>query len=178
MNVNGNTTCTRRQDGFTLIETMIAIVVLAVGVLGTAALFGVVIGANKGQGEIGTRTIEYAQDKMEQLTALTYADAGTDTTTYPSTPVGGPGLGGAMAANTTIGSVDPAAPVAQFVDYMDVAGNLLPDAQGAFYTRQWMIQTDSTGTMKTITVVATARTAGGGRGLPPSTRLACIKTKF
>lgn len=178
MDRNGNTIRTRRRDGFTLLETMIAMTVLAVGVLGTAALFGVAIGTNKGQGEIGTRTIEYAQDKMEQLTALTYADAGTDTTTYPSTPVGGPGLGGAMGPNTTIGSVDPAAPVAQFVDYLDGSGNLVPGAQGALYTRQWMIQTDATGTMKTITVVAIASNSGGGRGLPPSTRLVCIKTKF
>ncbi len=167
-----------RQRGFTLIETMFAMVVLAVGVLGVAALFGIAVGGNKGQGEIGTRTVEYCQDKMEQLMALTYLDAGTDTTTYPSKPTGGPGLGGNMGPNTTIGSVPPAAPVSQFVDYLDANGNLLTSSTGAFYTRQWMIQTDSTGTIKTITVVATALTAGGERGLAPSTLLVSSKTRF
>ncbi len=152
--------------------------VLAIGVLGTAALFGVAVGANKGQGEIATRTVEYCQDKMEQLNALPFADAGTDTTTYPSSPTGGPGLGGAMAPNSTLGSVDPAAPAAQFVDYVDASGNLLSSSNGAFYTRQWMIQTDSTGTRKTLTVVTRAKTAAGGRGTPPSTTLICLKTSF
>ncbi len=169
---------TRTEQGLTLIETMIAMTVLAIGVLGTAALFGVAVGANKGQGELATRTIEYCQDKMEQLNALTFSDAGTDTTTYPSSPTGGPGLGGAMAPNSILGSVDPAVPVFQFVDYLDAAGNLLPSSTGAFYIRQWMIQTDSSATTKTITVVARALTAAGGRGVPPSTTLVCLKTSF
>lgn len=157
---------------------MIAMTVLAIGVLGTAALFGVAVGANKGQGEIATRTIEYCQDKMEQLNALPFADAGTDTTTYPSSPTGGPGLGGAMTPNSAMGSVDPAAPVAQFVDYLDAAGSLLTSSTGAFYTRQWKIQTDATGTTKTITVVARAKSSAGARGTPPSTTLVCLKTSF
>lgn len=172
------TTRSHRQQGFTLLETMIAMTVLAVGVLGTAALFGVAIGTNKGQGEVATRTVEYCQDKMEQLTALTFGDSGTDNTVYPSSPTGGPGLGGNMAANSSLGSIDPNAPVTQFVDYLDANGKLLTSSTGAFYTRQWMIQTDSTATMKTITVVATAKTAAGGRGIPPSTSLVCLKTKF
>lgn len=167
-----------RQQGLTLLETMIAMTVLTIGVLGTAALFGLAVGANKGQGEVATRTIEYCQDKMEQLNALPFGDAGTDTTTYPSSPTGGPGLGGAMAPNSTMGSIDPAAPVSQFIDYLDAAGNLLTTSANAFYTRQWMIQTDSTGTRKTVTVVARARTGAGGRGVPPSTTLVCLKTSF
>ena len=68
--------------------------------------------------------------------------------------------GGTFAPSSTVGSIPPAAPVTYFVDYLDSNGNLLTSSTGAYYTRQWQISTDSTGNLKTITVVASSVSAG------------------
>jgi len=169
--------------GVTILETVVAASILMFGIVGVASLFAVSSGKNKGSGEIATRTTEYAQDKMEQLLALSFADGATDTTVFPSNPLGGTGLGGTMTANTTVGGITPTAPLTGYVDYLDVNGALLTVASGsngapanAFYTRQWTIATDSTGTLKTITVLVTARSASGGGGVIPSTPLVSYKT--
>ena len=172
----------RGQRGVTLIETMVAAAILMIGITGVASLFGVSAGANKSNGEMATRTTEYCQDKMEQLLGLSFADGATDTTVFPSNPLGGTGLGGAMAATTTVGSTDPAAPLLGYVDYLDANGTLLssPTSSTApgnyFYRRQWSITTDSTGTLKTVTVLTTARANAGSAGITPSTRLVSYKT--
>jgi hypothetical protein len=80
-----------------------------------------------------------------------------------------------MAPSTTVGSIPPAAAVTYFVDYLDVNGNLLTSSTGAYYTRQWKVTTDSTGNLKTITIVATASQGAGIKGLAPSSTLVCVK---
>jgi len=154
---------------------MIAAVILLVGVVGVASLFGLAVAQNHDQGDVGTRTTEYAQDKMEQLRALGFTDGATDTTVYPSAAAGGTGLGGVMAGSSTVGSTDPAAPTASYVDYLDVNGTLT-NAAGAFYTRAWSITTNATGNLKTITVVVSAKVNASGTGTPPSSTLVCSKT--
>src|SRR5262249_13341987 len=119
---------------------------------------------------------EYAQDKMEQLLALNFTDSTTDTTTYPQSGVGGTGLGGNLAANATVGSTAPGAPVNEYVDYMTATGNLQTTAAGALYIRQWSVSMDATQSLKTITVYVSALKALG-RGGPPSTILVCYKSK-
>jgi len=173
----------RGARGVTLLETAVAAAILMFGIVGVASLFAVSSGKNKGSGEIATRTTEYAQDKMEQLLALSFADGATDTTVFPSNPLGGTGLGGAMAASTTVGSINLSSPLTGYVDYLDANGGLLTAVSGsnaqpanAFYTREWTVATDSTGTLKTITVVVTARSASGGGGIVPSTQLVSYKT--
>jgi len=157
-----NTGMRRRRDGHgtTLIETMIAALILLTVVAGLLGLFTVSIQVNEEQGNSATRTTEYAQDKMEQLMAFNFSDAN---------------LGGAMGANSTVGSVPPAAVVSGYVDYLDQNGNTLGSSTGAFYTRQWSIATDGTGTLKTITVVVTAKPLRN-QGFVPSTALACVKS--
>ena len=81
-----------------------------------------------------------------------------------------------MAASTSVGSVPPAAVVKYFVDYLDVNGNLLTSSATAYYTRQWKVTTDSTGTLKTITIVATASQGAGIKGLAPSSTLVSVKS--
>jgi type II secretory pathway pseudopilin PulG len=173
----------RREQGFTILETLIAVVVLMIGAVGVAGVFAVAIGTNKSQGEIATRTIEYAEDKMEQLQSLAYLDAATDTTKWPTTPVGGTGLGGAMAGNATVGGIAQGAPVAGYVDYLDAVGNVCtgavcPNGRPVFYQRQWMIQTNAVGTLKSITVVAWDLTNLGSRGQAPSTTLVSSKSQI
>jgi type IV pilus modification protein PilV len=56
----------RRTDGFTLIEVMVSIIVLAIGVLGLAPLMAVSITGNAFSNE-ATRANVIAQDKIEEL---------------------------------------------------------------------------------------------------------------
>jgi len=173
----------RRSEGFTILETLIAIVVLTIAATGIAGVFAVSIGTNKAQGEIATRTIEYAEDKMEQLQSIAYLDAATNTTVWPTTLIGGTGLGGAMAGGATVGGVTQGAPVAGYVDYLDSVGNVCngtvcPNGNPVFYQRQWMIQTNAAGNLKTITVVAWDLTRIGTRGQAPSTTLVSSKSQI
>ncbi len=149
------------ERGFSLIETLIATAILLSAAVGLLSLFAVAIAQNEQQGNIAPRTIEYSQDKMEQLMALNYNDAG---------------LGGTMAASSTVGAVPPTAPATGYVDYLDENGNTVGSSTAAFYTRQWSVSTDSTATLKTITVVVTSRALASGQGIVPWTKVVCIKS--
>lgn len=155
----------RREGGVTLVETMIATFILLVGVMAMMSLLGVAVTRNWGQGDRATRTTEDAQDKMEQLEALSFADTTTNTTVYPATVAGGTGL-------SVGGSVPPAAAVAGYVDYVDNTGTLQTTAASASFIRQWSISMNAAGNLKTITVVCTALTSSKGvSGAAASTTL-------
>ena len=132
---------------------------------------------------------------MEQLLSLNkdnlisdgFNDGTTDTTVFPAavnaldgtTLCTGTspyicGLGGVMAASSTVGSIPPAAPVTYFVDYLDINGNLLTSSTGAYYSRQWQVSTDSTGNLKTITVVVSS-VSGVLKGGAVSMKLVTVK---
>jgi type II secretory pathway pseudopilin PulG len=184
----------RSEHRTTLLETMVAAAILLIVVAGLLPVFAVGIQSTNQQGDMATRTTEYAQDKMEQLLTLNainltsdgFNDGTTDTTVFPSVTDGSTGctgsganvcgLGGTMAASSTVGSIPPAAAVKYFVDYLDVNGNLLSSSTGAVYTRQWQVATDSTGTLKTITIVASSLATNGVKGLAPSSTLVCVKS--
>jgi hypothetical protein len=112
---------------------------------------------------------------MEQLMVLSFADSSTDTTVDPLPPTGGTGLGGLMAGGQTLGSTDPSAPAAGYVDYLDGSGQRTTDLSSASYIRQWSIATDSSTTLKTITVRVGVTVQLAARGLPPNTTLVCSK---
>lgn len=61
----------RRDSAFTLIETVIALLVLTIGLLGMAALAISVIQGNNDSRQISTATA-LAQDKMEEIRGLGY----------------------------------------------------------------------------------------------------------
>lgn len=164
-----------RQGGSSLIETIIATLILLLGIAPLMAVFGVAVSQNSGYVDIATRTEFNAQDKMEQLMALSFSDSSSSTTVYPTATAGGTGLGGNMAASSTVGSVNPTAPVAGYVDYVTFQGALQTGAAGAAYKRQWSISTDASGNLKTITVLVTA-VNWQGQGLAPSTTLVCMKS--
>jgi hypothetical protein len=164
------------ESGATLLETLVASLILILVVIALLPVLTMGFQVTEQQGDIATRTTEYADDKMESLFNLDFADFQTDTAVFPAAAVGGTGLGGAMAPSTTVGSVAPAAPIVGFADYLDLNGNLLPGAAGAYYTRQWSITTDVTASLKTIAVSVTSRQGGGVLGLAPSTMLVCIKS--
>ena len=153
----------RRRDarGVSLIETMIAAVVLLIVSIGLLTLFTVAVAQTEQQGNVASRTTEISQDKIEQLMALSFND---------------PGLGGSMLPNSTLGAVPPAASWPGYVDYLDQNGNILAGSTGASYVRYWSISADSTGTLKAITVVVTANPLGGLQAIAPSTTLVCVKS--
>lgn len=147
--------------GISLIETMIATLVLLTVATGLLTLFTIAIAQTEQQGNIASRTIEFSQDKMEQLMALTFND---------------PGLGGTMVPSFTMGAVPPAGAQTGYVDYLDQNGGALSGATGAVYVRTWSITADSTGSLKTITVVVNTNPQGGSQGIAPSTTLVCVKS--
>ena len=62
------------NNGFTLIEVLIATVILSIGLLGTAALITGIIKGNKVSNRITTATT-LAQDKIEEIKGSGYAGA-------------------------------------------------------------------------------------------------------
>lgn len=63
----------QKDQGFTLIEVLIAITIFAVGLLAVAAMQTSAITVNSTAGQITTR-MTWAQDKLEELMALPYTD--------------------------------------------------------------------------------------------------------
>jgi Tfp pilus assembly protein PilV len=167
----------RSDCGATLIETVVALLILMIGVMAVLGLLSVAVTQNWNQGDRATRTTEYAQDKMEQLLALNFTDSTSNTALYPTASTGGTGLGGIMAGSTTVGGVVSGTPVTQYVDYIDSSGNLQASSTGALYIRQWSISTNPSGNLKTITVVTRAVVASVNGGGAPSTTLVSMKSQ-
>ncbi|HVB98615.1 MAG TPA: hypothetical protein VNJ12_04690 [Candidatus Dormibacteraeota bacterium] len=164
------------ESGLTLIETMVASVVLLVGVVAMMGMFGVAVSQNQDQGRLAVQTATYCQNKLQELESLHFLDSSTDTGTWPPSLSGGTGLCGAMlpGATATCGGIDPSAPVSGFVDYLDADGNPVEGLAGAVFVRQWEITTDATGTLKTITVFT--RAIAPGPPPPPTFTLVATKT--
>jgi hypothetical protein len=132
------------------------------------------------------RTTEYAQDKLEQLMALSFGDTTSDTRVFPATTAGGTGL------TAPGGSADTAAPANGFVDYLDINGNVLASGGGPpanwYYMRVWQVENVDPGNtscplvapafcLKRLTVSATVRATGNGVvGLVPRSTVTALKT--
>ena len=157
-----------RESGVTLIETMIAAFILLVGVLAIMRLMAVSIGQNLSQGDVQTRVSEYAEDKMEQLMALSFSDVSSNTTVFPPTTTGGVGL-------TPGGNSSLSSPATNYSDYLDISGNLLSNSTNSYYERVWSISVNGAGNLKTITVSVgiTDTTLVAA----PTTTLVCLKTE-
>lgn len=152
-----------REDGATLIETAVACGILVIVTTGLLGMTTTTTTITENQGHLGARVAEYAVDKMEQLLELTYGDAQSDTTLFPSVDLGGKGL-------AIGGSTNPAAPVVGYSDYLRADGSVLctvaTPCNGAapanwYYMRTWQV-TQASPNLKQITVTATvARGANG-----------------
>jgi hypothetical protein len=176
----------RGEQGTTIVEVVIASAILVTLMAGLMSLAGLAISTTENQGHLGARTTEYAQDKMEQLLALTYGDTTSDTRTFPAANSGGSGLAPGGSSNAS-------APVALYVDYLDENGNLCgttgaacaapsgttPPA-GWFYQRLWRIDSSTTDVslpvnLKRITVTATIARGFGG-AMKASSTLTVLKS--
>ncbi len=76
-----------RENGFTLIEVLIAILILSVGLLGMASLTVAIINGNKFSNDLTTATT-LAQDKMEDIRRQDYSDVTTETKVACPSPYG------------------------------------------------------------------------------------------
>ena len=159
-----------------MLETVIALALLFVVAAGVMTLAGTALSTTETQGHLMARTAEYAQDKMEQLLALKFCDATSDTTVVPTNPAGGQGLAGCAAplnnnGTGAGGNSNPNVPVAGYVDYLDVSGNLLPPGTpGWRYIRVWQISSaNAANTLKQITVTVKVSSEVGNGALPQST---------
>ena len=83
---------TQKHEGFTLLETVFALSMLLIVAAGIMPLGLMAVKTTENQGHLAARTTEYAQDKLEQLMALSYGDSTTDTRVFPATDTGGSGL--------------------------------------------------------------------------------------
>jgi hypothetical protein len=148
-----------------IIETVIAMGILLVVMIGLLGMAGLATVYTENHGHLEARTTEYAQDKMEQLLALAYSDAVSNTIVFPAATSGGTGL--ALGGGT-----DTAAPLAGYVDWLAYDGSLLGGGTTApaiwFYQRVWQTLPLPLG-MKQITVVATVRNSVGRALIPRST---------
>lgn len=178
----------RLESGMSLLETLIALTVLALVSVGIMSMAAIAMETTENQGHLQSRAAEYAQDKMEQLLTLDYGDGdppatyGTDTTQFPACPPPTCTTGTGLAVG---GSSDPSAPVSTpgtgYVDYLDSAGNPTTSSGSWFYIRVWQID-KPTGTtnLKRITVTARVRnTIGGtqsGAGALPAATVVSLKT--
>jgi prepilin-type N-terminal cleavage/methylation domain-containing protein len=176
--------------GFSLLEVLVAAMLLATALVSLAQLFGVATRSN-----IGSRATTYAavlaQQKLEELRSLSWgfdqvglpiSDISTDTTVTPETPNGGTGLSpsppDALQSNS-----------AGWVDYVDAYGNKLgggataPD--NALYVRRWMVSPLPTNPNNTLVIQVlvfrnknrTAADEGAVRRLPEEARMVTVKTR-
>ena len=172
--VTGRMKSAASDAGSMLVETMVAMAILLIAMAGLLAMDGIATNFTENYGHLASRTAEYAQDKMEQLLAIAYTDAGTNTVVFPAVGTGGTGL-------AVGGGIDTSAPVAGYVDWLAYDGTLLGGGATPptdwFYQRVWEITNPSSG-IKQITVTSTVRNSVARSILPRSTVVALKAAQF
>ena len=78
----------KKEEGFTLIEVLIALTIFAVGLLGVAAMQTSAIKVNSTAGKL-TNLSTWGMDKIEELSALPYSDPLLDSAGNPHQEVSG-----------------------------------------------------------------------------------------
>ena len=132
------------ECGFTLVEVLVAMLVLASAAASTAVLFAITTASTR-HARNQTWSAMLAMDKMEQLRALTWryradgspvSDTTTDLSVDPPSP-GGPGLSTAAADVLERNA-------AGYVDYVNEAGRWVGTGSHAppqaAYLRRWSVE--------------------------------------
>ena len=177
MNLPRESYRSRSQAGMSLIETVIALAILLIIAAGIMTVATVSITTTENQGNLSARTAEYAQDKLEQLISLNYADGATDTTAFPACnpasttpPPCTTGTGLTIGGTAVPTPVIPAAGSNGWMDYLDASGN--PMALGAggatpvgwFYIRAWQISQFSVNVKQITVTCKVSSVVGNGTG--------------
>jgi Tfp pilus assembly protein PilV len=160
------------EDGTTLVETIIALTVLVVAIVGLMGMVTLTAKLTEDQGHLAARATEYAQDKMEQLLALKYGDSTSNTAVFPATAAGGTGL-------AIGGTSDPNGAAAGYVDWLDGNGNLLAGngvtaPANWFYKRVWQVSPAAVN-LKQVTVTTVVAFSMSRTQLPQAT-VTALKT--
>ena len=137
------------ESGMTLVESLMAIVILLIGLLAMAQVMAFCVVASKNYGRDAGKTTVIARDKMEELSSLPFLSL------------------------TAGGSVDPAAPTTGYVEYFNLAGGTTTQAAAA-YTRQWQVISDSATVRRIIVLVTSNKSIK--YGVAPSTTMVTVKT--
>jgi len=173
------------QRGMSLLEVVIALAILLIVSVSIMTVSILSIKTTESQGHLSARTAEYAQDKMEQLLALAFTDAQSDTTSTMSGIITTANSGGTGLA--VGGSSNPLAPAVGYVDYLDSNGNPVASGGNWYYVRVWQIANVnsaptvlvggvSTITEKVITVTVRVKGSVGGTGMLPQSTLQAGKS--
>jgi prepilin-type N-terminal cleavage/methylation domain-containing protein len=117
-----------KQDGFTLIEVLVALTILAVGLLALALMQTTAIKANALSSK-STVATQLAQDRLETFKNIPFAS-------IASSPATG---------------YDTATMTPQYANLPGAAGDTPPSIRGTTYYRVWFVNNDSA-TLRTITV--------------------------
>ena len=142
----------RDDVGFTLVEALMAVGLLATAVVGVVQLFAVGTAAVGAAGDTTVETVLAAQ-KVQQLAALTWAfdragqrvsDTTGDTTVWPERAGGGTGLSPSL-----LDALDHDTP--GYVDYVDRLGHTVAPAD-ALYTRRWAIRPAAVEPLDTVVI--------------------------
>jgi len=179
------------EDGFSLLEVLVATGLLAVALTALAQLFAIATKSNI-SAKSTTFAALLAQQKMEQLRGLTWGfdtlglpltDTASNISATPESPTGGTGL-----------TPSPANVLGQntngYCDFLDKAGNSLgggttPPAQ-TIYIRRWAIEPLPTNPNNTLVFQVlvtrsrdrgTADTASDVKRLPDEARIISMKTR-
>ena len=133
------------QAGFTLLELLIAGLVLAFGLLSITALFATAVG-NNGRSRVDSTATMLSQSVIEQVTAVlarggppSVTDCGSPATTWPiDTAVGGAALSG-----SGIDFTQTSPPAGYYMDFVICNGGA-EAATTSVYDVRWNIQQIST----------------------------------
>jgi prepilin-type N-terminal cleavage/methylation domain-containing protein len=175
-------TSTSRQDGFTIVEVLVALLLISVVALGTAELFAVSIRATHAARNQTTTTV-LASQKLEQLRSLTWGfdESGTGLPVSDLTT----NLGQEPPTNNGAG-LNPSPPgtlnqnIAGYVDYLDGRGQwvgtgVTPPATAVFI-RRWSVEplpTNPNNTLVLQVLVTTVTRESEVSGVPgPRRRMA------
>jgi Tfp pilus assembly protein PilV len=200
---NDMTLTSTTDRGFTLIETMVAVLIAIIGVFSVASVIFVASVTTNNQGSDATRATVYAQDKMEKLLSLDFSTSPPDISSCDQAASSQPSSGSTSCNTTGIsaagwtqgllagGSTSPmqascGSANAGYEDFLDANGNQITGSScstlsaSPVYVRQWQI-TDltplSSGShLKQITVAVYALTAQNPAGGIPIAVLTSILT--
>lgn len=181
------------ERGFSLLETLVATTIMAVGLASLAQLFLISTRSNQ-SARLTTTASVLAQQKMEQLRGLTWgfdiiglplSDTTSNLTVVPEQPQGGPGLtpspDGSLQNNTD-----------GYCDFLDGRGQSLGGGTIAppntVYVRRWSVEPlpinpNNTLILQVMVTRWRARGAadtdqtGSGRRLPDEARVLSVKTR-
>jgi len=183
-NRNPFRTARKSQSGMALIETVIALGILLVAVVGVMVLAIVAITTTENQGHCKREIPSMPKTKWNNCW-LGNSATPAPIPAFPCYPAGGSGLGGCpvpLASPQTGtggvgGSSNPATPVQGYVDYLDSTGNLVAANGGWFYKRVWQVSLPAgTTNLKQITVTVQTKAQTGSGGLIPQATVSALKT--